>query len=174
MATLVYCGHVKRKAAEILGYAYAGAHRARAAYQWSVDTTVYVHPGAHRSGVGDLAAAGTEAVGRAAEASRANPSTIIRAASRELEAAGVSGIEIEDNVVPRHFGVENPGLNPVATQVGKLEAAVHGTARVVAEDADGGGAAVSHRTQDESLRFHQLRSGNDTFEHDDHVSLRGR
>ena len=40
------------KAAEILGYAYAGAHRARAAYQWSVDTTVYVHPGAHRSGVG--------------------------------------------------------------------------------------------------------------------------
>ncbi len=43
---------------------------------------------------------------------------------RELEAAGVSGIEIEDNVVPRQFGVENPGLNPVATQVGKLTAAV--------------------------------------------------
>lgn len=43
---------------------------------------------------------------------------------RELEAAGVSGIEIEDNVVPREFGVENPGLNPVATQVGKLKAAV--------------------------------------------------
>lgn len=43
---------------------------------------------------------------------------------RELEAAGVSGIEIEDNVVPREFGVEDPGLNPVATQVGKLEAAV--------------------------------------------------
>jgi len=43
---------------------------------------------------------------------------------RELEAAGVSGIEIEDNVVPRQFGVQNPGLNPVATQVGKLKAAV--------------------------------------------------
>ena len=43
---------------------------------------------------------------------------------RELEAAGVSGIEIEDNVVPRQFGVENPGLNAVATQVGKLKAAV--------------------------------------------------
>src|SRR5918994_5767690 len=43
---------------------------------------------------------------------------------RELEAAGVSGIEIEDNVVPREFGVQNPGLNPVATQVGKLKAAV--------------------------------------------------
>ena len=43
---------------------------------------------------------------------------------RELEAAGVSGIEIEDNVVPRQFGVENPGLNPIATQVGKLKAAL--------------------------------------------------
>jgi oxaloacetate decarboxylase len=43
---------------------------------------------------------------------------------RELEAAGVSAIEIEDNVVPRQFGVQNPGLNPVATQVGKLRAAV--------------------------------------------------
>src|SRR6185503_11542075 len=43
---------------------------------------------------------------------------------RELEAAGVSAIEIEDNVVPKQFGVENPGLNPIATQVGKLKAAV--------------------------------------------------
>jgi carboxyvinyl-carboxyphosphonate phosphorylmutase len=43
---------------------------------------------------------------------------------RELEAAGVSGIEIEDNVVPRQFGVEHPGLNPIATHVGKLKAAV--------------------------------------------------
>jgi carboxyvinyl-carboxyphosphonate phosphorylmutase len=43
---------------------------------------------------------------------------------RELEAAGVSAIEIEDNVVPRQFGGDDPGLNPVATQVGKLRAAV--------------------------------------------------
>jgi carboxyvinyl-carboxyphosphonate phosphorylmutase len=43
---------------------------------------------------------------------------------RELEAAGVSAVEIEDNVVPRQFGVENPGLNALATQVGKLEAAL--------------------------------------------------
>ena len=28
---------------EILGYVYASAHRARAAYQWSVDVTVYIH-----------------------------------------------------------------------------------------------------------------------------------
>lgn len=37
---------------EILGYAYAGKHRARAAYQWSVDVSVYAHAQARRSGVG--------------------------------------------------------------------------------------------------------------------------
>ena len=37
---------------EILGYVYASAHRARAAYQWSVDVTVYIHPAARRTGIG--------------------------------------------------------------------------------------------------------------------------
>jgi L-amino acid N-acyltransferase YncA len=37
---------------EIQGYAYASAHRTRAAYQWSVDVSVYVHAQARRSGVG--------------------------------------------------------------------------------------------------------------------------
>ena len=36
----------------ILGYVYASKHRARAAYQWSVDVSVYVHPSAHRAGIG--------------------------------------------------------------------------------------------------------------------------
>lgn len=36
----------------VLGYAYASRHRARAAYQWSVDTSVYVHAWTHRSGIG--------------------------------------------------------------------------------------------------------------------------
>ncbi|HKH09902.1 MAG TPA: arsinothricin resistance N-acetyltransferase ArsN1 family B [Rubrobacter sp.] len=36
----------------VLGYAYAGAHGSRAAYRWSVDVSVYVHGGAHRTGVG--------------------------------------------------------------------------------------------------------------------------
>ena len=36
----------------ILGYAYASAHRARWAYQWCVEVSVYVHPLAHRRGVG--------------------------------------------------------------------------------------------------------------------------
>jgi phosphinothricin acetyltransferase len=37
---------------EVLGYAYATPHRARAAYQWCVETTVYVKDGLRRSGVG--------------------------------------------------------------------------------------------------------------------------
>jgi phosphinothricin acetyltransferase len=37
---------------EVVGYAYAGAHRTRAAYQWSVDVTAYVAPHAQRQGVG--------------------------------------------------------------------------------------------------------------------------
>lgn len=36
----------------ILGYAYAGAHRARPAYRASVDVSAYVAPGAHRRGIG--------------------------------------------------------------------------------------------------------------------------
>jgi len=37
---------------EIAGYAYGSQHRERAAYQWSVDVTVYVAPHAWRAGVG--------------------------------------------------------------------------------------------------------------------------
>lgn len=37
---------------EIVGYVYAGAHRTRAAYQWSVDVSVYVQARVHRAGVG--------------------------------------------------------------------------------------------------------------------------
>ena len=36
----------------VVGYAYASRHRERHAYQWSVDVTVYVQQGLHRSGVG--------------------------------------------------------------------------------------------------------------------------
>jgi len=34
-----------------VGYAYGGPHRARAAYQWSVETSVYVHDDHHRRGI---------------------------------------------------------------------------------------------------------------------------
>lgn len=36
----------------VLGYAYASKHRARWAYQWSVDTSVYIHESARRMGIG--------------------------------------------------------------------------------------------------------------------------
>ncbi len=37
---------------QVAGYAYASGHRARAAYQWSVNTSVYVHPAFQRRGIG--------------------------------------------------------------------------------------------------------------------------
>ena len=43
---------------------------------------------------------------------------------KELEAAGVSAIEIEDNIAPERFNAEDPGLHSKEEQVGKLEAAV--------------------------------------------------
>jgi L-amino acid N-acyltransferase YncA len=36
----------------VAGYAYASRHRERSAYQWSVDTSVYVHSDFRRRGVG--------------------------------------------------------------------------------------------------------------------------
>jgi L-amino acid N-acyltransferase YncA len=36
----------------VSGYAYAGAHRSRAAYQWCVDVSAYVHEDERRTGVG--------------------------------------------------------------------------------------------------------------------------
>jgi phosphinothricin acetyltransferase len=35
----------------VVGYAYAGAHRDRPAYQWSVEVSAYVHADVHRAGV---------------------------------------------------------------------------------------------------------------------------
>jgi carboxyvinyl-carboxyphosphonate phosphorylmutase len=43
---------------------------------------------------------------------------------REMEAAGVAAIEIEDNFVPKRFNMANPGLVSKEEQVGKLQAAV--------------------------------------------------
>ena len=39
---------------EILGYAYAGAFRERAAYDWDAETSIYVRQDAHRRGLGRL------------------------------------------------------------------------------------------------------------------------
>ena len=37
---------------EIAGYAYAGPYRARPAYHWTVEDSIYVAPRSHRRGVG--------------------------------------------------------------------------------------------------------------------------
>lgn len=42
---------VAERDGSVVGYAYGGAHRARAAYRWAVETSVYVHADARRAGV---------------------------------------------------------------------------------------------------------------------------
>ncbi len=37
---------------ELLGYVYAGTHRERAAYRWSVEVTAYIRSDLHRNGIG--------------------------------------------------------------------------------------------------------------------------
>ena len=43
---------VAEEADRVLGYAYAGPHRSRAAYRWACDVSIYVRPEAQRRGVG--------------------------------------------------------------------------------------------------------------------------
>jgi L-amino acid N-acyltransferase YncA len=43
---------VAEQGGRVVGYAYSGEHRDRAAYRWSVDVTVYVAPDKHRAGLG--------------------------------------------------------------------------------------------------------------------------
>ncbi len=43
---------VAENGSHIAGYAYAGPYRARLAYRWSVEDSVYVDPNSHRRGVG--------------------------------------------------------------------------------------------------------------------------
>jgi L-amino acid N-acyltransferase YncA len=43
---------VGERQGEVLGYVYASPHRTRAAYQWSVDVTVYIHAQVRRAGIG--------------------------------------------------------------------------------------------------------------------------
>ena len=50
--TATYPWLVCVEGATVLGYAYGGRYRERAAYQWSVETTVYVRADAQRCGIG--------------------------------------------------------------------------------------------------------------------------
>jgi phosphinothricin acetyltransferase len=52
-STLAYAPYlVLETGGEVRGFAYASKHRERAAYQWSVDVSVYVRQDAQRRGVG--------------------------------------------------------------------------------------------------------------------------
>ncbi|SHM00808.1 arsinothricin resistance N-acetyltransferase ArsN1 family B [Phytopseudomonas punonensis] len=53
LATLeTYPYLVAEQEGTVIGYAYASQHRARAAYRWAVDVTVYIAENARRKGVG--------------------------------------------------------------------------------------------------------------------------
>ncbi len=43
---------VAEQAGRVVGYAYSGQHRERAAYRWSVDVSAYVAPEMRRAGIG--------------------------------------------------------------------------------------------------------------------------
>ncbi len=45
---------VAERDGQVLGYGYLGAYRPRAAYQWSVENSIYVAPEAQRTGTGRL------------------------------------------------------------------------------------------------------------------------
>ncbi len=49
-----YAYLVAEQAGALAGYAYAGAYRARPAYHWSVEDSIYVAPEFHRRGIGRL------------------------------------------------------------------------------------------------------------------------
>ncbi len=54
-ATLVAGGYpylVAERSGAIAGYAYAGTYRARLAYRWSVEDSIYMAPEFHRQGIG--------------------------------------------------------------------------------------------------------------------------
>ena len=47
-----WAGVVAEVDGRVVGYAYGGPHRERAAYRWSVETSAYVHAGHHGRGIG--------------------------------------------------------------------------------------------------------------------------
>jgi L-amino acid N-acyltransferase YncA len=52
MTSLLHPWLVARRGAKVLGFAKASSHRARGAYQWTAEVSVYVAPECHGSGIG--------------------------------------------------------------------------------------------------------------------------
>jgi L-amino acid N-acyltransferase YncA len=55
MAKRIEAAHewlVAERDGEVVGYAYGGRHRDRAAYNWTVEVSAYIDRSAHRTGVG--------------------------------------------------------------------------------------------------------------------------
>jgi L-amino acid N-acyltransferase YncA len=51
-ATATHAWLVLELAGQVVGYAYASAHRSRAAYRWAVNVSVYIGPSSRRTGAG--------------------------------------------------------------------------------------------------------------------------
>jgi phosphinothricin acetyltransferase len=43
---------VAQEDSQVIGYAYASRHRARASFRWAVDVAIYLSPACHRRGIG--------------------------------------------------------------------------------------------------------------------------
>jgi L-amino acid N-acyltransferase YncA len=57
MAQRIRAAHiwlVAERDGEVVGYAYGGEHRSRAAYNWTVEVSAYVDRSVHRTGLGRL------------------------------------------------------------------------------------------------------------------------
>jgi len=84
---------------EIAGYAYAGPYRARPAYHWSVEDSIYVAPRSHRRGVGRALIEAVYAKAKEAGASRVHWLTQTSSESgsssgiRKCSSSAVSSIE---------------------------------------------------------------------------------
>lgn len=87
---------VAERGGVVIGYAYAGPHRARAAYRWAVETSVYVAGEARGAGVG--------------RALYARLLAVLRAQGFAVAVAGVTLPNEASLALHRSFGFEDVGV----------------------------------------------------------------
>ena len=81
----------------VAGYAYAGAYRPRPAYQYTVEDSVYIHPGHQRRGLGRMLL--TELISRCQAADRRQMIAVIG------DSANAASIKLHEAMGFRHVGV---------------------------------------------------------------------